>query len=490
MWPLARLGGMASKALRRLPRDWLPERGFDALEAFLGSQATCGDLIEALPDAMCIADVAGVSWPVAADLLDRVAALVTPLPQPVSARVPTGRQEKCAHGLTARGPVRTEFGACRSRCRAQASSLLASRTRGAAGAAACLPTGLRDLDHALGGGLGAGSIVEAVGETGVGKSQLAMSMAARAPLPAVRGGLGGGVLFVDTEGKFSPSRLCEIATNLDAVVGDPVQAEARVAAVLEAVTVMRATNSRELRAIMEDLEAIVARSKVRLVVVDSVAALARRDFDQSSLRERQGELSRIASLLKSVAEAYGLVVLVTNQVAGRLSPEEAGPMPGGTVRPALGNTWSHCVNTRLVLQHLPASVVALPPAGAAAGPFAAALHAAAEGGVRTVSVAKSPVAPNATDVYVIGAAGITPLPAGTRFEGGGGATEAAGAALGSAWASVSASAAADSLAGTGIRDRIAEVAAPSESPAGSRAAAEDADVFDGLTEAELAALEA
>ena len=103
-------------------------------------------------------------------------------------------------------------------------------------------------------------------------------------------------------------------------------------------------------------------------------------------------------------------------------------------------------------------------------------------------MAKSPIAPNATDVYVISAAGITPVPAGTRFEGAATA-DASKSALGSAWASISASAAVESLAGTGIRDRIADVA-PMESPAGTRSVADDADVFEGLTEAELAALEA
>lgn len=338
------------------------------------------------------------------------------------------------------------------------------------------------LDKALSGGLRTGTIVELVGETGVGKSQFAMTVAARAPLPVEYGGLAGGVVFVDTEGKFSAERLLGIVSQLDAVLGDPARGKQRRDAILGAVTVVRAKDSAELRSLVDDVEAAVARSGARLVVIDSIAALARRDFDQSTLRERQGELSRLASSLKHVAEAYRLLVLVTNQVAGRMSPEEAGPMPGGSVRPALGTTWSHCVNTRLVLQHLPGAAVVGGRGAEAGGAGGDALRAAASGGVRTVSVAKSPVAPCVSDSYVIARAGVVAIPPGctvVRAEG-----SAASATGGEAGDAGSTATAAMALAGGGMRP-------PARDPGDTAAAAdeESEDVFLGLSEAELAALE-
>ena len=38
-------------------------------------------------------------------------------------------------------------------------------------------------------------------------------------------------------------------------------------------------------------------------------------------------------------------VVVTNQITGTVSPDDS----GFTVTAALGNTWSHCVNTRLFM---------------------------------------------------------------------------------------------------------------------------------------------
>lgn len=63
------------------------------------------------------------------------------------------------------------------------------------------------------GGLSRGSLTEVVGPAGVGKSQLCLTMCACAGLPEALGGLGEGtgVLFLDTEQKFSPHRLQEIA---------------------------------------------------------------------------------------------------------------------------------------------------------------------------------------------------------------------------------------------------------------------------------------
>jgi len=75
---------MASKALHRLPRDWLGPSGMDALAVWFGPGGTCGDLVSGLPDALCLAEVAGVSWPRAADFLAKVSSLVTPSPASVS----------------------------------------------------------------------------------------------------------------------------------------------------------------------------------------------------------------------------------------------------------------------------------------------------------------------------------------------------------------------------------------------------------------------
>ena len=63
------------------------------------------------------------------------------------------------------------------------------------------------------GGLSRGSLTEVVGPAGVGKSQLCLTMCACAGLPEALGGLGEGtgVLFLDTEQKFSPHRVQEIA---------------------------------------------------------------------------------------------------------------------------------------------------------------------------------------------------------------------------------------------------------------------------------------
>jgi RAD51-like protein 1 len=67
------------------------------------------------------------------------------------------------------------------------------------------------LDRALGGGIPTGSISELVGPAGAGKTQMCLSLAVAAAAPISAGGLGGGVVFIDTEQKFSGVRLAEIA---------------------------------------------------------------------------------------------------------------------------------------------------------------------------------------------------------------------------------------------------------------------------------------
>ncbi|KAH7372653.1 hypothetical protein KP509_17G014900 [Ceratopteris richardii] len=106
---------------------------------------------------------------------------------------------------------------------------------------------------------------------------------------------------------------------------------------------------------------------VRLIVIDSIAALFRSDFNNSlkDLTMRTEWFFKISSKLKTYAHDYDIAVLVTNQVVDDVGSESLitqnsvhGMLSGNfgslissgrKVMPALGIGWSHCINTRLFL---------------------------------------------------------------------------------------------------------------------------------------------
>jgi RecA/RadA recombinase len=227
-------------------------------------------------------------------------------------------------------------------------------------------SGLEPLDAALGGGIRPGMITEVVGPSGVGKSQFCMSLVAHALLST-----SSSVIVVDTEGKFSPSRLREILTGLGSESTDA----------LSRVHLLRVSTSSELSSAVSGLDTSVMDLDANIVIIDSIAALARRDFDSSAVRERQSLLSEIATSLKRTAEVFKVAVVATNQVAGCFADGES--YLGGSARPALGNTWAHCVNTRLLLEHFGGDDVA-----------------------RIVTIAKSPNAPSVGVAFAIGGSGV------------------------------------------------------------------------------------
>src|ERR671933_2190573 len=72
-------------------------------------------------------------------------------------------------------------------------------------------TGSSTLDELLLGGIETQAVTEFYGEFGSGKSQICHTLCVTAQLPAENGGLGGGVILIDTEGTFRPERLDQIA---------------------------------------------------------------------------------------------------------------------------------------------------------------------------------------------------------------------------------------------------------------------------------------
>ena len=182
---------------------------------------------------------------------------------------------------------------------------------------------LSALDDALGGGVPTGSISELVGPAGAGKTQMCLTLAAAVAAPKESGGLGAGVVYVDTEQKFSGVRLAEIAAakfpeTFGAGVADAAAREAAVEALTSRVLVLTPSTLSEMLQRLNGLEEALIDHGVRLLVVDSMAALARAEFGRGQLARRQELLGQIASVLKQHAERLHMAAFVTNQVTTRL----------------------------------------------------------------------------------------------------------------------------------------------------------------------------
>ncbi|GAB4819790.1 hypothetical protein N2152v2_006836 [Parachlorella kessleri] len=250
-----------------------------------------------------------------------------------------------------------------------------------------LPSTLTPLDEALHGGIPSGSITELVGPAGLGKTQFCLMLSLVGCLAS--GADGGTVLYVDTERKFSSKRLSEIGR---ARFPAELPSQQAVEALLPRVTVVTPDSSAGLMQCLQSLETLVIDHAARLIIVDSIAALARSDYGAgagpgSTLADRQALLSQQAARLKQLAETFRIPVLVTNQVTTMMRGGEgasAGVGGEGQLTAALGTLWAHAVNTRLVLESFE--------------------------GTRFLRIAKSPAAPAAAFAYAVTSAGLEILP--------------------------------------------------------------------------------
>ncbi|XP_043554163.1 DNA repair protein RAD51 homolog 2 isoform X2 [Chiloscyllium plagiosum] len=234
---------------------------------------------------------------------------------------------------------------------------------------AFFPTSLTKLDEVLHGGLACGTLTEVTGPSGCGKTQFCMMLSVLATLPVSMGGLDGAVIYIDTESAFSAERLIEIAR---CRFPNYFHEDQKLIAMTNRIHLYRELTCLDVLKRLESLEEDIILKGVKLIVVDSVASVVRKEFDtrlQGNLSERSNLLSSEAATLKFLAEEFSIPVVLTNQITTRLSqnfvpsssasrsslPEDCGISPDGETSyatAALGNTWSHSVNTRLIVQYL------------------------------------------------------------------------------------------------------------------------------------------
>eukprot|EP00045_Choanoeca_perplexa_P004685 m.39856 g.39856 ORF g.39856 m.39856 type:complete len:264 (-) comp12705_c0_seq4:48-839(-) len=202
------------------------------------------------------------------------------------------------------------------------------------------------MDVMLGGaGISTGSLTEICGAPGLGKTQLSMQLALNAQIPTELGGLDGDCIYVDTEGSFMPQRAQAIAGHLLAHLQSvkPEQVEGwTTQTMLNRIRVYRVHDYVEQLAIWHLLPSLVEGSKVRLIVVDSVAFHFRQNFTDMGLRIRL--LNGCCQQLVTLAREHNLAVVLINQMTTKVGSHDTAHLV-----PALGESWAHACTTRIIL---------------------------------------------------------------------------------------------------------------------------------------------
>ncbi|XP_004297875.1 PREDICTED: DNA repair protein XRCC3 homolog [Fragaria vesca subsp. vesca] len=224
-----------------------------------------------------------------------------------------------------------------------------------------LTLGCPILDGYLGGGIPCNSLTELIAESSCGKTQFCLQLTLFAQLPPSHGGLSASSLFLHSEFPFPFRRLRHLSGSFRSSHSDLIFTNP-----CDDVYVRPVNDARQLLDLMPKIETLVAGGKtrlpVRLIVIDSIAALFRSEFgnNPSDLKRRSFLFFKISGMLRRLASKYGVAVVVTNQVVDFMGEVEGingvrvGNLrslysSGRRVCPALGLAWSNCVNSRLFL---------------------------------------------------------------------------------------------------------------------------------------------
>jgi DNA repair protein RadA len=196
-----------------------------------------------------------------------------------------------------------------------------------------ITTGTQCLDQLLDGGLETQALTEVYGEFGSGKTQFCLTMCVLCQKPKEEGGLGGGVLYIDTENTFRPERIVSIAK------AKGMNPET----VLDNIIVARAYNSAHQTLILEEAGPIIEQHNVKLIIADSAVGLFRSEYlGRGTLSDRQQRINRFMHMLVRTAETYNCAAIATNQVMS--SPDT---FFGDPTKPIGGNVVAHTSTYRI-----------------------------------------------------------------------------------------------------------------------------------------------
>ncbi|XP_071323726.1 DNA repair protein XRCC3 [Trachinotus anak] len=221
-----------------------------------------------------------------------------------------------------------------------------------------LSVGCPVLDGLLRGGLPVGVITELSGESGAGKTQLALQLCLSVQYPAQHRGLNSGAVYICTEDSFPIRRLQQLIREQSSLRSDVPLSLISGVQFGDQVYIEHAADLVSLQVCLSQrVPLLLARGLVRLLVVDSVAALFRSEFQADDWLERNKQLLTFSSTLHHLSQEFTIPVLCINQVTDVFNrgDHSLGPL-SSNVSPALGLAWANQVMIRLMMRRLQGTI--------------------------------------------------------------------------------------------------------------------------------------
>lgn len=212
-----------------------------------------------------------------------------------------------------------------------------------------LSVGCPLLNEHLQGGFCCGGITEIYGESASGKTQLCLQLCLTVQCAQTEQDIAGKAIYICTEDAFPSKRLNEMME----------QFRLRNAAFknhnfMDNIFISQIGSTESLmHCILTKLDILIKSRNVRLLIIDSLTASFRCDYDSDQNAQRSRDIQLLGYQLHKLANKYNLFVICVNQVVDNVDNSKpwCRNQDGKTV-PALGLTWSNLVTTRVQLSRL------------------------------------------------------------------------------------------------------------------------------------------
>ncbi len=211
-----------------------------------------------------------------------------------------------------------------------------------------LSTGCPVIDNCLGGGILPAALTDLTGTSAAGKTQLCLQLSLMVQLPLEYGGMEGKVVYISTEGPLPTGRLKQLSSAIASKYSSLKDAVSTTT-LMDNILIHQCVDVFALMTLLRHkLPTLLDRhSDIRLIVIDSIAALFRSQYETSEMLMRSDDMKTVISLLRGLIHSYRITIICTNQITANLSHTDDSRT---RVQPALGLLWSNCVNARIILE--------------------------------------------------------------------------------------------------------------------------------------------